>query len=263
MPNKIEGKTVDPKLLTIVENPHIVPARMLPFQKGPGSKDIEGYAVGHISQFESVFIASRIRQLVANILNSTLGKNPVWAGKTIKGRVLDALGKKLTVSLGIKSNPGLLVGECQVDIDSGPDVLSDRIAIAEEGYTFTDKLIETRQSPPNTHITMDTEGQWIKRFLGDEAEGKRMVAMSQEADRKIVLAEDKEDVKPQLLDGFYSYTDEFIEVADITGERIPDYYTFAEAMAVVLRVHNTLYAVHKTHLDDAMLPGGTFSDWEI
>lgn len=259
MNNTIEGKEVDPHLLTLVAKPHMVPTEMMPFAHGCGNPDINGYTDGYISTFEAGFIVTRIRALVANILDGKNGKALPSQDKTMLARKIDALGQELFLFRGLRSNPGLLIDECQACVGEN----GDRLAIAADGYVFTDKQSQDRRD--KGYITLDTDGQWIKDLLGRRAEGKHMIVMRQEPDGKIVLGANSRlnRDRTEICAGGFPYTGEFLEVADLTGVRFPDVSKFQVVMAIVARVHNLLYAVHKTCIGEQGLPGGTFRKWEL
>lgn len=263
MDNTVEGKEVEPHLIKTVEQPTLVPTTIYSFNQGPGTKNLEGHVDGHILTSGATFVITRIRALIENILKSEHGRVPMWDDSSMTGRFLDMFGDKVLLSHGLKSNPGCFIGETQVHFEGGRDAISHGLAIAAEGYDFTDKARENRENGSRELITLDTEGQWLKRLLEDEAEGTEMVAMEQDDNGLIQLTKDKDGLEPKIMSSFWAYKDNFLKVGDYKEITQMGEYSFQNIMAIVLRIHNMLYAAHKTLIGEEGLPGGLRSEWEV
>lgn len=268
MNDQIEGQPVDPHLLTIIEKPHLVPVRMMPFQHGVGNPDIIGYADGYINAFNSTHIIRRIHALITDLLDKEVGNTlPSNDRRIVLARKIEAFGRDVCLFRGIKSNPGILMDECKA-LARGEDgnTYYDRLAVASEGYRFTDEHMSKRREEGS--LPLDTDGQWLKDLLGEKVEGDEMIAMEQEQDGKIILAPytDENRDNTQIRGGFFTYNDRFLKVANLTKIRHPDTREFETQMAIILRVHNILYAIHRTLIGDKGardLPGGIDRIWEL
>jgi hypothetical protein len=176
-------------------------------------------------------------------------------------REINALGREITLVRGLQT-VDVLADECQFFSTNDDQYYYDKLAIAGEGYVFTDKRRKKRYD--KDLIPLDTDGQWIIRLLGKKrAEGKRLIVMDQEEDGKIILGPNRRSAKPKIKAGFFNYAGNFLEAADITGEKNQHPENFQTIMAIILRVHNLLYAIHKTCIREKDLPGRTFSRWEL
>lgn len=251
METQIEGKEVDPHLLTIIEKPHLVPTIIMPWLKGTGTPNIKGYVDGYTTLFEAQFVVQRIRELIANILQKKIGKKLPSQDEYLLIRKIKALGREAILMAGLKPGRQILNGECRFQFVEGDDRSHfERLAIAEEGYVFSE---EKRREHHNSegYIVLDTEGQWLHG-----RKGRRMDVKKQEPDGEIILTSKKEEGR--------GYPNDFLKVADVTGrENFFPPQDLQTILAIVLKTHNLLYAIHKTCIGEEDLPGGWHSKWEL
>lgn len=219
---------------------------MLPFASG--DEDIKGYVDGHISRFMAQEVISRIRRMVEDILKAKLGTELLTAGKELKARRVQGFDRDICLFHGIKSMPAVSAGEVKVDNtkEGNNESFFERLSIAAPGYLFTDEAMVKRIGMH--HIPLDTDGQWIRRLLGRKQEGRRLIAIDQEDDGRIILGTRNRKRSDRVYKGCFAHESHFLPVARELP-KWPDVGDFEQVMAIVLRVHNVLYAVHSTCLD--------------
>lgn len=251
METQIEGKEVDPHLLTIIEKPHLVPTAVMPILHGRGTPDVEGYVDGYISLYEAEFVVQRIRELIANILREKVGEELPAQDKYLLIRKIKTLGRESVLMAGLKPGRQVLNGEHRFQsMEKDDRGIYERLAIAEEGYVFSEENRRERRYH-NDYIVLDTEGQWLHG-----RKGRRMYVKRQEPDGKIILT-------PKIERGC-AYQDSFLRVADVTERKNFHHpQNFQTILAIVLKIHNLLYAIHKTCIGEKDLPGGVFDKWEL
>jgi len=251
METTIEGKEVDPHLLTIIEKPHLVPTELMPFLKGAGIPDTKGYIDGYITLLEAEFVVQRIRELIANILRKKVGKKLPAQDEYLLIREIKALGEEAILMEGLKPGKQVLSGECRFQSMKEDDRgIFERLAIAEEGYVFGEENRRERRYR-NDYIILDTERQWLHG-----RKGRRMYVKKQEPDGKIILTSKRGEG--------HGYPNDFLRVADITKrENFHHPQDFQTILAIVLKIHNLLYAIHKTCIGEEDLPGGLLRRWEL